>query len=254
MNFGIAFAIAFYYYFASSTWFIGLGFRTLTRPLISGTIVGLLLGDVKTGIILGSKIQLIYMGFISAGGSMPSDMTLAGVVGTTLGIVMRPQLGDAALDAALALAVALGMVGTIAYIGRMTWNSFFTHISEREMVKGNLRGVFFWNVWAPQLVQAAVQIIPVTLFLMALNGNVLAGLNSLIKTVVGPLAVVGSLLPTLGLALNLRGIAKKTTMPFFFLGFILVQYLKMDVVSIAVLGLIIAYLMTFGKEETSVQA
>jgi mannose/fructose/N-acetylgalactosamine-specific phosphotransferase system component IIC len=185
---------------------------------------------------------------------MPSDMTLAGVVGTTLGIVMKPQLGDAALDAALALAVALGMVGTIAYVGRMTWNSFFTHISEREMIKGNRRGVFIWNVLVPQFCQACVQVIPVTLFLMALSGDVLAGLNSLIKTVVGPLAVVGTLLPTLGLALNLRGIAKKTTMPFFFLGFILVQYLKMDVISIAILGLIIAYVMTFGKEETSVQA
>ncbi len=249
-----AILIACIYYLGGSTWLAGLGYWTMYRPLVAGMFVGMVLGDVQTGVILGSKIQLIYMGFISAGGSMPSDICMAGTVGTALGIVMKPQLGDAALDAALALAVALGMLGTIIYVGKMTWNSLFTHLSEREMVKGNLRGVFFWNVLMPQGIQLVLSLVPITVFLMVLNGDVLAGMNSLIAKVVGPLSVVGSLLPTLGLALNLRAIGKKTTMPFFFLGFLLVQYLHINIISVSFVGLIIAYLMTFGKDETAVSA
>ena len=247
-----AILIALIYYLGNSTWLAGLGYWTLYRPLVAGMFVGMVLGDIKTGIILGSKIQLIYMGFISAGGSMPSDICMAGTVGTALGIIMRPQLGDAALDAALSLAVALGMLGAILWVGKMTWNSFFTHLSEREMVKGNLRGVFFWNVLAPQGVQLVISVIPITIFLMVLNGSVLAGMNSLIGHVLAPLSVVGSLLPTLGLALNLQAIGKKTTMPYFFLGFLLVQYLKIDIISVSFAGLIIAYLMTFGKDDTAI--
>ena len=53
------------YYLAQSTWLMGLGFVTLQRPLVMGLFVGLVMGDVATGVEVGVKIQLIFMGFIS---------------------------------------------------------------------------------------------------------------------------------------------------------------------------------------------
>lgn len=254
MTFIQALMVALIYYLGASTWIPGLGYYTVYRPLVSGLLVGIVLGDVQTGVIMGTKIQLIYMGFISAGGSQPADIGMAGTVGTALAIIMRPQLGDAALDAALSLAVALGMIGTIAYVGKMTWNAFFAHACEAQVAKGNLKGVFFWNVLAPQGVLFIVYVVPITMFLMALSGSVLDGLNTVIGYVLGPLAVVGSLLPTLGIALNMRAIAKKATLPFFFLGFLMVQYLGINIIAVSLVGLIIAYVMTFGKDETAVAA
>jgi PTS system mannose-specific IIC component len=58
------------------------------------------------------------------------------------------------------------------------------------------------------------------------------------------LQVIGGLLPALGIAMNLRSINRPNTMLFFILGFVMSIYMGLDVIVIAVLGAIIAYLYT----------
>ncbi|MFQ8582321.1 MAG: PTS sugar transporter subunit IIC [Holdemania massiliensis] len=43
------------------------GFQTATRPLILGTITGLLCGDLKTGVVMGAAWKR-YMGISGIGG------------------------------------------------------------------------------------------------------------------------------------------------------------------------------------------
>ena len=236
------------YYLAQSTWLMGLGFTILQRPLISGFVVGIILGDVSKGIEVGVKIQLIFMGFISAGGSMPSDMALSGVCGTALAIAQ-----GLTADAALAIAVPIGILGTFLYTGRMTWNSFFTTKTEKAGRAGNLRGVFLWNVIVPQSIIAAIGITVVTAFLMGSNAatNVLDMI--MVPAVRNIFSVIAQLLPCLGLALNLRAIAKKETWPFFFLGFLLMGYLDVTIIFVTGVAIIIGYCMTFGKSEAAAE-
>ena len=42
-------------------------------PLINGTIVGIILGNPLLGLTAGATINLAYIGWISAGGTMPDD-------------------------------------------------------------------------------------------------------------------------------------------------------------------------------------
>lgn len=56
-------------------------------PLINGTIVGIILGDPLTGLLAGATINLAYIGWISAGGTMPSNIGIAGVYGTAITIL-----------------------------------------------------------------------------------------------------------------------------------------------------------------------
>jgi PTS system mannose-specific IIC component len=110
-----ALLIAIAAYVGSSTWFLGVGYFTVYRPLIGGTVVGLILGDVGAGMKLGAAINAIYLGFISTGGSLPGDLIFAGYIGTALGMV-------AGLDAetALSLVVPLGLLGSSIWFFRMT--------------------------------------------------------------------------------------------------------------------------------------
>ncbi|WP_426085870.1 PTS sugar transporter subunit IIC, partial [Escherichia coli] len=39
------------------------------RPLVTGLLVGLVLGDVKNGIIIGAQLELIWMGIAGIGAS-----------------------------------------------------------------------------------------------------------------------------------------------------------------------------------------
>ena len=46
------------------------GNYTLGRPLVAGLVVGLILGDMRTGIIVGAAIQVIYIALVTPGGTV----------------------------------------------------------------------------------------------------------------------------------------------------------------------------------------
>lgn len=241
--------VGFVYYMASFSLLPVHNFA-FAFPLVGGTLTGIIMGDVQTGVQMAVSIQLINMGMIVTGGSMPTDQALAGTVGTALGILLRPTLGDDALTIALSLSVALGMVGNVRYVIRMTVDSIFNHAAEKCVAKGNLRGLFLWNVAAPQLMLMVTGIIPVAAFLMAAgNEAVLAGLNSVLSVIAGPLKGVGMLLPCLGIGLLLNAIGNKKTIPFFIIAFVMSQLMGISVVGMAVMAAMVAFLMTFGKDE-----
>ena len=70
-------------------WLFGTtgGWYGIGRPLVAGTIIGYILGDVKTGVLCGIAVQAIFIGQITPGGAMPSDLNLASFVGIPLAIV-----------------------------------------------------------------------------------------------------------------------------------------------------------------------
>lgn len=67
------------------------------------------------------------------------------------------------------------------------------------------------------------------------------------------LQVIGGLLPALGIAMNLRAISRPGTLLFYMIGFILVQYMKLPVIAVAVLGLVIGYFYTMLLNNNQVQ-
>lgn len=78
------------------------GWYTIGRPLVSGMIIGIILGDVQTGIIMGAAIQMLYIGLVTPGGTMPADVNFAAWIGIPLAMV-----AGAGKEYALALAVPL---------------------------------------------------------------------------------------------------------------------------------------------------
>jgi len=57
------------------------------RPLVTGLLVGLVLGDVKNGIIIGAQLELIWMGIAGIGASTPPDVVTGGILGTAFAIL-----------------------------------------------------------------------------------------------------------------------------------------------------------------------
>ena len=46
----------------------GYGYWMISRPIFAGPLIGLLLGDVQTGLLVGGSVELMYMGVIPVGG------------------------------------------------------------------------------------------------------------------------------------------------------------------------------------------
>ena len=42
-----------------------IGFTMLNRPIVIGPLVGLLLGDLHTGVIIGASLEAVFMGVVN---------------------------------------------------------------------------------------------------------------------------------------------------------------------------------------------
>ncbi len=242
-----AIVIAFLYYFADAPFWFGDGYYVLQRPVVAGFLVGLVMGDPVQGTIIGATINLIFLGHMSVGGSIPSDMALAGYVGTAFALAMHTTT-----EVALAIAVPIGLIGTVVWVGRMTISSVFAHWADAFAKKGNVRGVQLMN-WVPaQTMLFLFKMIFVTLFCVYVSeavGNVISGIVG--SPIFNGIGVVGGMLPAVGIALNLRAILKKQTWPFLIIGFLLVAYFKISIIGVGLFGVAAAliYMLMNNKKE-----
>lgn len=212
-----------------------VGLWSVQRPLVCGLIAGVILGDPVAGAVTGASINLVYLGFISAGGSMPADMALAGILGTAYAIT-----GGLSAETALALAVPIGILGTIVWYLRMTFDSVFVRLTDRMIARERYERLWAANVALPQLFAAAITIVPCTV--AAYFGA--AYIQSFIDMMSGPVLtvfqVIGGLMPALGIAITLQYIFKGEAVVFLFLGFILAVYSGLGLLPLGVIALLVA--------------
>jgi len=229
----------------SVPWFLGLtgGWYTLTRPLISGFIIGLILGDVTTGILVGIAVQVVYIALVTPGGQMPQDLNSAAYIGVTLGVIAVK--GGATVQSAVAIAVAVGAVGTIFHNFMMLTNSFWNHRAAIAINKGDYKGLWFNHYVGPQVVQFFYRFVPtylVVFFGATLATNIITYFPTTSFTM-RTLTALGGMLPAVGVAILLRQVTKKDIdIIQFLVGFTLVAALKINMISLAILGAFFAYM------------
>ncbi len=56
--------------------------NTLTQPAIAGMISGMIMGDLKTGLMVGGTLQLMRLGIAAFGGASVPDYFTGAVLGT----------------------------------------------------------------------------------------------------------------------------------------------------------------------------
>ena len=227
------------YYLSQSAWFFGLGFFTFYRPLVAGFMVGLIMGDPGQGALIGAAINLIYLGFISAGGSIPGDPSLAGWVGTTIALA-----GGLDYGAALALAVPLGLLGTVIWNGRMTVDSIFVHMADKAADEADISGVVRANIMYPQIFLFFITAVPVSTFIYLGTQFITDLINGFPIWVLSGLAICGGVLPAIGIAMNMRFIFRGSAAPYFFLGYlgIVAGGAQMSIMVLAIVGVALAFL------------
>ncbi|WP_323088922.1 PTS sugar transporter subunit IIC [Allobaculum sp. JKK-2023] len=227
------------------------GLWSLQRPLVCGTLTGCVLGDPAAGAMIGASINLVYLGFMSAGGSMPADMALAGILGTAYAIS-----GGLDTETALALAVPIGILGTIVWSGRMTFDSFFVHMADRYIDEGKYNKIWLANVVYPQVLCFLATAIPCTLAAY-FGANYIEGiLNILSGKVLTIFQVIGGLMPALGIAITLQYIYKGESRVFLFLGFLLAVYSGLPLLTLGIIALVVAiiYVQITDSKQKEVMA
>lgn len=216
------------------------------RPLIACTLVGLVLGDITTGIILGGTLELMALGWMNVGAAMAPDAALASVVATILVIV-----GHQDIAAGIALAVPLAAAGQVLTIFVRTITVFFQHLADKFAENGNMFGIEMCHV-AGLLLQAIRVAVPAALVaLIAGTDTVSAMLSSIPEVVTRGLQVAGGFIVVVGYAMVINMMNAKSLMPYFFLGFLLAVFTDFNLIGFGAVGLLCAYFHIKGIERES---
>jgi mannose/fructose/N-acetylgalactosamine-specific phosphotransferase system component IIC len=113
------------------------------RPLVACTLVGWVLGDMTTGIILGGTLEMMALGWMNVGLAMAPDTAIASVISTILVINTNQGIGEG-----IAIAVALAAAGQALTIFVRTMTVFLIHRADTYAEKGNMRGIEIAHITA----------------------------------------------------------------------------------------------------------
>jgi len=231
------------YYLSNSPWLVGNGaFFGIYRPLVAGFLVGIILGDPVEGAKIGAAINILYLGFISAGGSIPADPSVAGWVGTALAMG-----GGLDANSAIALGVAVGTLGTFVFFTRMSVDATFAHWADARAEEGDIGGVARMNVIPPQIFLFIISFIPATVavYLGApVVENAINWLGTNAPWVLHGLQIAGGILPAIGIAMNMKFIFRGSVIPYFFLGYIMAVASGggLNILMIGIIGVALSFL------------
>lgn len=238
------------------TWYVATAAPMFLRwscyfgaPLVAGLINGLLFGDLAYGLKVGATVQMAYLGLVAVGGALPSDMSLAGYLGT--GLAMAAHMSP---ESALTVAVPLGALGLLCFNARMTLNAIWVHKADEYAKQGNIFGIKLMNLVASQLIPILTYFIP-SFIAMYLGSMGLEKFLAIVpQPVIQALKVTGGMIPALGIGMLLSYLWKKEYAPYFFIGFVLCAYLGLSTTAIAVLGGCIAAVHLYNSKKGSVVA
>ncbi len=236
------------YWFCRTNMFHTFTTRLANCPMALAVPIGIIMGDVRQAVIIGAFVQALYVGIIAGlGGVVAIDKALA----TCLSIPIAMKAGMTP-ELAVTMAIPFGLLGTVTVnIFKMVM-TYFVHVADRYAEEGDARKIRLLAFVYPLLVGLPLNVIPVTA-IVYLGPDVVSSLLGLIPdALVHGLSVAGGILPALGFAMTMRTIGQRRLLPFFFAGFFLIQYFKLNTVGAAIFGTIIAitYVQLQGGERS----
>lgn len=215
-----------------------LGTSLISRPLFTGLLTGLAMGDVKAGVIMGATLELAFIGSFSVGASIPPDVVTGGILGTAFAIS-----SNAGTETALLLGLP---IATLTLVLKNIYLGFFlpilSHKADQYAEKANTRGIEAMHLIGGFGLSLLLGLIVAVSFYVGSDAikYVLDMIPDFIQT---GLQVATGILPALGFAMLARLLINKKVVPYFFLGFVIAAYLKIPLTGIAILGAIIAVIM-----------
>ena len=208
-----------------------LGNYTLGRPLVAGLIVGLIMGDVQTGIYLGAAIQVVYIALVTPGGTVSADVRAISYIGIPLSMVAVHSMGLNPASAegqamAVTLGSAVGTIGTVLFYGTATVNLVWQHMGWRALEKGDLRKLYVVDMGLPWISHILCSFIPT--FIITKVGTSMVDLM---------LHCINTIRDRFGIAILLKQVATKPVdILVFVFGFTLAACMGLNLIAASIVG------------------
>jgi PTS system mannose-specific IIC component/fructoselysine and glucoselysine-specific PTS system IIC component len=229
-------------------WFLEkmTGTSMVARPIVVSSVIGLLLGDVTTGVMIGASLELIFMGAIQIGGAVPPDPLFGAALGTAFAILTGEGI-EVALALALPIAILAQSLKVVIFIIR----SWFMDYAVKMAKEANIKGLITLNIGG-LLMQCVIYFIVGFTAITFGSAAVQVFVDNIPVVIMSGLKVAGGLLPAVGFALLLRPMMNKSNFLYFLLGFILVAYMALPMLAITIIGVVLSFIIVFEKNDVQV--
>ncbi|PID82662.1 MAG: PTS acetylgalactosamine transporter subunit IIC [Clostridiales bacterium] len=216
--------------------------ESLYQPIVVGPIVGAILGDAQTGLVVGASYQLMQIGSMPVGGAQPPNAVIGGIMATVFAV--RLNLTDP--QAALGLAIPFALLGQYAVTLLFTVMSPIMAKADKYAKDANPKGIVKINYFAMGVLGLLFSVaVLIGLVGGEAAGKTLATLKG--NWVMGGLGAAGGMMRYVGFAILMKIMLSNELWGFYFGGFALATILASAglggpaLLLIAIIGFGIAY-------------
>lgn len=206
----------------------------IRKPLLAGTVTGLLLGDLEQGLIIGGTLELMWLGVNSVGAYNPPDITGGAIIGTVAGITSG---GGVSVGVAFAVPAATLILQLVILL--QTYLSVHIHRAEADAKTGDFDKVNRWHLLSGVFL-FLVRAVPC--FIAVFLGNTILQdfIDWLPAFITDGLTVASGMIPAVGISMLLTMMLKKNMWMYLVAGFIFAAYLELPILGVSLIGLVFA--------------
>ena len=213
--------------------------ESLYQPIVTGPIVGAILGNVELGLVVGGTYQLMTIGNMPIGGAQPPNAVIGGIMAAIFACTL-----DMDPDMAVATAIPFALLGqygvTLFFTLRAPLLEFFRGAAE----KADTKAITKWTI-VSEVILGLIFAVIVTLFFiggLAVGQQVVDAIPDWLNT---GLSQAGNMMKFVGFAILLKIMMNRDMWGFFFMGFGL-ALIASNIEAIAGPALLILTLIGFG--------
>lgn len=188
--------------------------ESLYQPIVTGPIIGLILGDLETGLIVGGTYQLMTIGNMPIGGAQPPNAVIGGIMATVLAIATGLDA-----NAAVGVAVPFALLGQLGVTAVFSLMSPLMSVADNMAHKADTKGIERLNYFAMALLGLIFAVVVTTFFVAgATVGQTIV--DAIPQWLQDGLSAAGGMMRYVGFAVLLKVMMTTTDLwAFFLLGF-----------------------------------
>lgn len=191
--------------------------ESLYQPIVSGAVIGAILGDLQTGLIVGGTYQLMTIGNMPVGGAQPPNAVIGGIMAVVFAISSKLEP-----TAAVGLAVPFALIGQYSVTLLFTVMSPLMSKADKYADEANPKGIVGLNYFAMAALGAFFAIVVVIgLVGGAAAGDALASFSDKYAWFMKGLGAAGGMMRYVGFAILLRIMLSNDLWGIYFAGFAL---------------------------------
>lgn len=214
------------------------------RPIIVGTLSGIILGDIKTGVLAAGLVELAFAGLTPAGGTQPPNPILAAI----MTVVLSYTTGA---DVKTTIGLSFPFSFLMQYIILFYYSTFSLFVAkfDKYSSEADTKSYKKLSMITISIVALSYGIIVFLCAYMAQEPMRIL-VNSMPEWLAHGFEIAGGILPAIGFGMLLKIMFKIEYFPYLIIGFLVATFLNFsNLLPVALIGFAIAGYKFFEEKQ-----